>query len=83
MTAGEKLVERLSVHFGVVDDVDLATKIGTHRQNIYSMRQRKKADINYNIIMMLLEEVKVMRETQREEVLTLILNSIELLRNAK
>lgn len=58
--AGQRLVDRLAKHYGVHSDVDLAARLGKgkSKQHIYSMRGRTKSDINYDIIMQLLDELE-------------------------
>ena len=56
--AGQRLVDRLAKHYDVRSDVELASVLKKGKQHIHSMRQRTKADINYDIIMMLLDELE-------------------------
>ncbi len=56
--AGNRLVDRLAKHYSAHTDVALAETLGKSKQHIHSMRQRTKADINYEIIMRLLDELE-------------------------
>jgi DNA-binding Xre family transcriptional regulator len=56
--AGDELVDRLLAHYDANTDTELAAKIGTAKQNIYSMRQRKKRDVTHRLMMMMLDELE-------------------------
>ena len=51
---GDELVDRLLAHYNASSDSDLAAKLGTAKQNIYSMRKRTRRDVAYDIIMRLI-----------------------------
>jgi len=57
-TAGDEIVERLAAYHNASTDVLLAEKIGKEKQHIYSMRKRTKRDVNYDVIMHLLNEIE-------------------------
>ena len=61
-TAGEEIVERLERYHQVKGSTDLGEKMGKGKQHINSMRKRERRDVNYDVIMHLLDEVEHLKK---------------------